>query len=137
MVDNSVFLKALPVVTEELIQLSVKRMDTATQHLKALAVEEAPSDTGVLRASMVSSVTREGDQIVGMVGNYIDYAPYVHQGTGIYAKEGAGRTTPWFYFVASGKYKGWHKTFGQKPDPFLERARDKGLSDIGRILGAK
>ncbi|MDM0720058.1 HK97 gp10 family phage protein, partial [Clostridium perfringens] len=62
-------------------------------------------------------------EVIGRVGNTMEYAPYVHQGTGIYAKDGNGRKTPWKYKVESGKYKGWHITKGQRPQPFLEKAK--------------
>jgi len=52
-----------------------------------------------------------------------EYAPYVHQGTGLFAKNGDGRKdVPWHYQDAEGN---WHSTSGQKPNPFLERALDE------------
>lgn len=137
MVDNSEFILGVKKVTEQIIQIGVMRMHSAVELVKTAAVEEAPSDTGILRASMVTDVERKSDEIVGMVGNTSEYAPYVHQGTGIYAKDGNGRKTPWSYFVASGRYKGWHRTKGQKPNPFLQRAREKSMDGIKTILGVK
>lgn len=52
-----------------------------------------------------------------------EYAPYVHQGTGLFAENGDGRKdVPWHYQDADGN---WHSTSGQKPNPFLERALDE------------
>ena len=74
-------------------------------------------------------------QIIGRVGNTLEYAPYVHQGTGIYAKDDDGRKTPWKYKVEAGKYKGWHTTKGQKPQPFLEKSKVDNIAKIQNILG--
>lgn len=137
MVDNSAFLKGIKDATIELIQLQTRRVTAAAEFLKGKSIEEAPSDTGHLRIRAVSDVRVTSDEIIGMVGNTADYAPYVHQGTGIYAKDGKGRKTPWTYRVMYGPYKGWYRTKGQKPNPFLERAREKSMPEIKRLLGVK
>ena len=61
---------------------------------KACAVVEekaklnAPSgDTGDLR----NSITSEHDDREGRIGTNLPYAPFVHQGTGIHARNGDGR----------------------------------------------
>ncbi|HAT4348528.1 HK97-gp10 family putative phage morphogenesis protein [Clostridium perfringens] len=92
-------------------------------------------DQGTLRAAMTHDVNIVFGQIIGRVGNTLEYAPYVHQGTGIYAKDGDGRKTPWKYKVEAGKYKGWHTTKGQKPQPFLEKAKVDNIVKIQNILG--
>lgn len=53
-----------------------------------------------------------------IVGNYMDYSPYVEFGTGIYYPEG-GRRSPWFWQDEKGQ---WHMTRGMKPRPFLKPA---------------
>lgn len=100
------------------------------------AKRKCPVDTGVLKASMHSEVEQLGNVITGKVSNNCKYAAYVHNGTGIYAKNGGGRSTPWTYVVDRGKYKGGHTTQGQKPQPFLENARNAKLNDIIRILNS-
>lgn len=114
-----------------------QRMIRATELLKAEAVKEAPSDTGELRARMFKRTFKNRNQVRGIVGNTADYAPYVHQGTGIYAKDGNGRKTPWKVVTM---YKGKKVVFvtrGQKPNPFLTRAKEKNMDKIKRILGVK
>jgi hypothetical protein len=55
------------------------------------AKENAPAHYGDLRNSIAS----EWNEEEGRVGTNLYYAPYVHQGTGIYAVNGDGRDTPW------------------------------------------
>lgn len=51
-------------------------------------------DTGNLRMSIMSEYNAEE----GRIGTNLFYAPYVHQGTGIYAINGDGRQdVPWRY----------------------------------------
>lgn len=99
------------------------------------AKKNCPVDQGLLKAAMTHDVDVIFDTAIGKVGNTMEYAPYVHQGTGIYAINGDGRKTPWKYKVEAGKYKGWHETVGQKPQPFLEDAKVKNIAKIQIILG--
>ena len=68
---------------------------------------------------------------VGYVGTNVDYAPYLHQGTGIYAVNGDGRKTPWSWQDEEGN---WHRTVGQPPQPFLENALDESKEEIINIF---
>lgn len=87
------------------------------------AKERCPHDTGTLRESITTDVKTQGENIVGMVGTTLEYAPYVHQGTGIYAREGNGRkNVPWCYY--SDKEQKLVFTKGTKPTPFLEEAAE-------------
>lgn len=97
--------------------------------------KNCPVDQGPLRAAMTHDVNLVFGQITGRVGNTLEYAPYVHQGTGIYAKDGDGRKTPWKYKAEGGQYAGWHITKGQKPQPFLEKAKVDNIAKIQNILG--
>lgn len=115
-------------------QRLVNNMETCCFLVERDAKIEAPIDQGLLRSSMVSQVSTEGTKVIGRVGNSLEYAPYVHQGTGIYAVNGDGRKVPWGFTVAKGKYKGFHWTHGQKPNAFLDRAKSKNKSNIDKIL---
>lgn len=86
-------------------------------------------DTGNLRASITHDVEEEDEKIIGVVGSNLDYAPYVHQGTGIFAKEGKGRKeVPWTYFdERTGEFK---KTEGMEPRPFIQDAIDAHREEI-------
>lgn len=86
-----------------------------------------PVDDGNLR----NSITHEIDGTVGVVGTNVEYAPYVHQGTGIYAVGGNGRKDRWSYQDAEGE---WHSTIGQRPQPFLEDALNMNRDNIKELL---
>lgn len=134
-VDNLAFTKALPKAVAALVDIEQDRVSAAAQYLKSAAIECAPSDTGALRAHMLSQTSIDGGDIVGVVGNDLEYAPYVHQGTGRYAIGGRGRKTPWRVETI---YKGKKVAFwtvGIKPQPFLKSAVESSLSQIKRLLG--
>lgn len=69
------------------------------------AKKNCPVDTGQLR----QSITHEVEGNTGVIGTNVEYAPYVEYGTGIYAKDGNGRQTPWSYKDSKGN---WHRTVG-------------------------
>lgn len=108
---------------DELIENALSRqlkdgLKLATQMIENEAKRKCPVDDGILRASITHGYDPEGLQSV--VGTNVEYAPYVHEGTGIHAKAGRGRrSVPWRYKTPDGK---WHTTKGQKPQPFLQEA---------------
>lgn len=129
---------------------SIKGLDSLIRKLEKLqgvavtdAIEKAcllveseakqlcPVDDGQLRQSITSELVND---TTGAVGTNIEYAPYVHQGTGIYAINGDGRQDRWSYQDAEGN---WHSTIGQAPNPFLERALDNNRKEINKIFKDK
>lgn len=84
---------------------------TAERHAKELCTV----DTGRLRNSISHAV--QDDAVY--IGTNVEYAPYIELGTGVYAENGLGRTTPWSYQDIKGN---WHTTSGSKPHPFLRPA---------------
>ncbi len=135
MVGNGEFIKGLENATGELIRLMENRVEKTCLFVKGQAVKLSPSDTGQLRASMTCATEIQKDCIRGVVGNTALYAPYVHQGTGIYAKDGNGRKTRW---KVSTVYKGkkvYFWTYGIRPNPFLERAVSENMEEIKALLG--
>lgn len=50
--------------------------------------------TGFGSTSLKESITHEVENKQAAIGTNKEYAVYVHQGTGIYAMNGDGRTTP-------------------------------------------
>lgn len=86
-------------------------------------------DTGNLRASITHSIEEVDSKIIGYIGSNLDYAPYVHQGTGIYALQGNGRKqVPWTYYdERTGEYK---QTKGIEPSPFIQDAIDAHREEI-------
>ena len=87
---------------------------------KNIAHKSKGSTDGV----MAASITHEVDKgtLEAVIGTNVEYAPYYHQGTGLYAVNGDGRKeVPWHFIGPDGEW--WH-TKGQKPKPFLQDAID-------------
>ena len=91
------------------------------------AKEKCPVDTGNLRNSITHIVKDD----VAYIGTNVEYAPYVELGTGLYATNGGGRQTPWAYQDSKGN---WHRTVGQKPQPFLKPAATEHSEEYRTIL---
>lgn len=109
-----------------------KGMEKASVYVEGNAKRNAPVDDGQLRQSITHDVVIENNDVVGYVGTNVEYAPYVHQGTGVYAKNGDGRKEiPWTYQSADGKF---HKTVGQKANPFLQKAIDESKTEIEKFF---
>ena len=111
----------------------IRGLEYVLQAIENEAKERCPVDDGTLRAS----ITHQIDGYTGIVGTNMEYAPYVHEGTGIYAKNGKGRQqVPWYFPVDDGgklasrynmpiitiKGREFYKTWGQKLNPFLREA---------------
>lgn len=135
MSNNQDFVHSVENATLETIKNVLANMGKACLIIEADAKKNCPVDQGILRASMFTDVVLADSEIKGIVANNNEIAPYIHQGTGIYAEDGNGRKTPWKYEAKAGKYKGWHITRGQRPQPFLQKARDTNKDKVSRILG--
>ena len=99
------------------------------QVIENKAKELCPVDDGILRASITHKVQESSvGTITGTVGTGVEYAPYVHQGTGLFAVNGDGRKEPWVYKDAKGQF---HKTIGQKPQPFL---LDASIGEMDAVI---
>ena len=94
--------------------------------VEASAKQKAPKDTGALARSITSKI----EDTEGIIFTPLEYAPYVEYGTGLFAEEG-GRNTPWIYKDDKGE---WHKTSGQKPQPFLRPALTENENKIAELL---
>ena len=124
--EDQVFAK----MGEDLIAAAHKGMEDACFIVEADSKKDCPLDTGMLKQSISSEVEykKEENKIIGQIGSNLEYAPYVHQGTGIYAVEGNGRKqVPWHYKDAKGR---WHSTKGIKPKPFIFDAMEKNKQKI-------
>lgn len=133
--SNESFSSSCERVKRQVENQMLKNINTACLLLKRDSMKNCPVDQGPLRAAMVHDVNILFGEVIGRVGNTMEYSPYVHQGTGIYAINGDGRKTPWKYEAKSGKYKGWHITVGQNPQPFLESAKIANMKKIQKVLG--
>ena len=132
--DNSAFEVSIEKATLEIFLRLRANMETACQVVERDAKIGCPVDQGILRADIHHKVTMAPDEVTGIIGNTLSYAPMVHNGSGIYAKDGNGRKTPWVYHAVGGKYAGWHTTRGQHPQPYLENAKMANLVKIRDIL---
>ncbi len=137
MTNNKNFTKSIDDAVLKIIETLKSNMESACIVLEAEVKRECPVDQGILRVSIVHEVILENESVVGCVGSSQEVAPHVHQGTGLYAKDGNGRKTPWTYEAKGGKYDGWHTTKGQKPNPFMDRAKNKAKTRIENKLGGK
>ncbi len=135
MPDNEEFIRSMENATLKMVMDMSRKMDKACLVVESQAKQNCPVDIGILRASITSETEVTASEIVGRVGTNEEYGPYVHNGTGIYAKDGNGRKTPWGYTIRAGKHKGFHWTQGQRPQPFLENAKLEKKSAVERILG--
>lgn len=120
--------KVFQAMGEDLMAAATKGMEDACFIVEEDSKKDCPMNTGLLKQSISSMIEIEGDKITGYVGSNLEYAPYVHQGTGIYAVEGNGRKeVPWHYKDTKGR---WHSTKGIKPKPFIFDAMEKNKQKI-------
>jgi HK97 gp10 family phage protein len=98
----------------EVMAIARKSADNILEAARAMV----PVDTGKLRQSLRVEWFGNGAFIGTPLG--LPYGIYVERGTGIYAANGDGRKTPWFYYYRGNKGPhGLRFTRGQKPQPYL------------------
>lgn len=99
--------------------------------LKAKAILKSPVGR-ISGGDLRQSIKYELDDNKILIGSTSKYAVYVEKGTGIYAEDGNGRTTPWVYYdQKAGEY---FLTRGQKPQPFLTPAVFENIEEIKSIF---
>jgi hypothetical protein len=126
------------------------------------AIKKVKKGEGELQKHMQFRVEGTGNDIVGVVFNPLEYAPYVEYGTGMFAENGDGRQGYWVYVKDSEggfskKSKSGGKTYtleeakqimailrakgleayytnGRHPRPFLRPALHENRENILRIL---
>lgn len=92
---------------------------------------KCPVDNGLLRNSITHYIEDNPNELVGVVGTNVEYAPYVEFGTGIYSSLGNGRQDRWKYKDAKGE---WHSTIGQYPQPYLQPALEENRRKIEKMF---
>lgn len=92
---------------------------------------KCPVDNGLLRNSITHYIEDNPNELIGVVGTNIEYAPYVEFGTGIYSSLGNGRQDRWKYKDAKGE---WHSTIGQHPQPYLQPALEENRRKIEKMF---
>ena len=89
-----------------------------------------PVDTGRARNSISHAVS--GNDVY--IGSNVPYFVWLELGSGIYASDGQGRKTPWYYYDKDGKLR-W--TRGIKPRHMLKKAATEHTVEYNRILSGK
>lgn len=92
---------------------------------------KCPVDNGLLRNSITHYIEDNPNELVGVVGTNVEYAPYVEFGTGIYSSLENGRQDRWKYKDAKGE---WHSTIGQHPQPYLQPALEENRRKIEKMF---
>lgn len=108
-IDNS------DLVKEEFESACLRALERCGMQAEGYAKDLCPFDTGNLRNSISHKVAE--DEPAAYIGTNSEYGPYVELGTGKYVS--GGRPTPWVYQDAKGN---WHRTHGQKAQPYLKPA---------------
>lgn len=118
-------------------QIAIKEQNWIKKQIKisALNVQRkakrlVPKDSGLLSSRIKYDIQQGG--FSAKMYAMTDYAVYVHWGTGIYAENGKGRKTPWFYRDRKTGQGRW--TRGQKPKLFLKIPWDNEKPDFLRRL---
>ena len=96
-VNNETVLKNLDKLADTTFRNNLeKALTQVCLKVEADAKKKCPAVDGTLSQSIQDSVEIDGDSMKGVIGSNLEYAPYVHHGTGIYAKDGNGRKeVPW------------------------------------------
>lgn len=127
--DNEVVINLQKVIDKLLPEAILKGLERVGQEIEnETKTNTVPVDDGQLRASITHQIV--GDDTVE-IGSNLEYAPYVHEGTGIFAAAGDGRQTPWTYMRADGSFVTTH---GMQPRPFLKNAVDNKMSILPKIF---
>ncbi len=118
-------------INQRLAKTIEEKMNRATLIIERRAKELCPVDSGDLKRSITHKVLPDSDgEVLGKVFTNKEYAPYVHEGTGIYAEN--GRKDGWTYKSADGSFK---RTKGQKPQRFLSDAAEEKREEVLRAFG--
>lgn len=102
-------------VLEAMQQAAVRALEKCGLTAEGYAKKLVPVDAGNLRNSISHKVAE--DEPAAYIGTNSEYGPYVELGTGKYVS--GGRPTPWVYQDEKGN---WHRTHGQKSQPYLKPA---------------
>ncbi|MBA4274020.1 MAG: hypothetical protein C0436_00040 [Alphaproteobacteria bacterium] len=105
-------------------------VEAGGQAIRSEAVARAPVASGNLRSSIQVEAYSDNGVPVSETGPTAEYAPYVEYGTGIYAVNGDGRKTPWWYQTPEGE---WIRTRGGRAKPFMEPGFQAAIPTINRL----
>ena len=114
-------------VLEAMQQAAVRALEKCGLTAEGYAKKLCPVDTGNLRNSITHTVDEE--EPAAYIGSNVEYAAYVELGTGKYVS--GGRPTPWVYQDEKGN---WHRTNGQKAQPYLKPAVSDHANTYRKII---
>lgn len=140
MANSTVKIVGLKQFNRKIQDLSDKELQAMLTKCAIIVEEDAkdfcPSSgynyPGLGGSSLKESITHEVEGNTAAIGTNKEYAPYVHQGTGIYAVNGDGRKTPWTYYDE--RTQQFYTTVGQLPNPFLTAALQNQQNEIIKIV---
>lgn len=134
-IDTQAFKEALTKFSHNVEEVATNNLENALVFGLDEARDRTPIDIGELKENSGYYIKREENILRGFIGFMEFYAVYVHQGTGIFALNGDGRKTPWWWKGTTEKWEGWHFTHGQRPKRFLYDAVIMNLPIIEEKLG--
>ena len=114
-------------VLEAMQQAAIRALEKCGLTAEGYAKKLCPVDTGNLRNSITHTVDEE--EPAAYIGSNVEYAAYVELGTGKYVS--GGRPTPWVYQDEKGN---WHRTNGQKAQPYLKPAVADNANTYRKII---
>ena len=112
---------------EAMQQAAVRALEKCGLTAEEYAKKLCPVDTGNLRNSITHTVDEE--EPAAYIGSNVEYSTYVELGTGKYVS--GGRPTPWVYQDEKGN---WHRTNGQKAQPYLKPAVADNANTYRKII---
>ena len=129
MADNFTFKDNRPAVMSRLDQFVEKALTSAGMVLEANINPLIPVDTTALLISLKYEVDISKKTMY--IGVNEPYAIYVEFGTGVFAENGGGRKTPWWYKDEDGN---WHRTIGQKPSRYMRGGYENARADVEKVV---
>lgn len=114
MLDNEAFVKSVQDAAVCLILQEAEKMEKACLILENAAKRKCSPEQETLRASLLHEVEVTANDIIGRNGSNLKEAPYIHNGTAVYAGEVKGMKIP---------------------QRFLEEAKLENREKIERALG--
>jgi hypothetical protein len=107
----------------EAIRATEPAVRAIVRAIEAVAKRRCPKVTGRLANDITGRVVHRAGRPIGQIGNRVDYAEYVHNGTGIHGpRRQRIQAKPGRYFAFRGRsgtmvYVTSHQ--GQRPQPYL------------------
>ena len=107
-------------------------LDALALYIRDQAVRNIASTHLVDTGNLISHISYRVDvpNKKASVGTNVEYAIYTEFGTGIYAENGLGRKTPWFYTDSKGVT---HFTRGMKPRRWLRDAFERNHEQMKKV----